>query len=194
MTNEAWKRFSGCRGDIIYFEDLADVDARHALHKIEESFENLADLQTALEDMLKTSLEAAEMFTIRLRHAKYGNSRVMTDATTDAAVSAAKSQEFAEEMARAARVNTHLLIITTAVVIALQYFCSDQALFSFERNPRTFSISLCVLVPGLLLIFFGLHALDHVKAVSIARFYGRLEKAVTPAIPPVRSQAKFEAG
>jgi hypothetical protein len=186
IANAAWNRFNGHRGDVRYFDHLHDGNACDALHKIEESFELSIDLQIALEAMLQTCSEVANVFTLRLRHAKHGMSRAMTGATADAAASAAKSQEFAEEMARTSRVNMQLLIITTAVVIALQYFCSDQALFSFERNPRTFWIGLCILVFGLILLFLFLHALDHVKLVSFDRWYGKLEKAFTPVIEPVR--------
>ncbi|KAJ4334591.1 hypothetical protein N0V87_006736 [Didymella glomerata] len=184
-ARDGWERFSGPRGDILYFEDLRNGNARDALHKIEESFEKMSDLERELHVMLDTCSEETKAFSLHLEVGKHGMKRAMTIKTEEAATSAANSEKFAGEMARATRVNMQLLIITTAVVIALQYFCSDQALFSFERNSRTFWISLCVLVPGLSVLFFVLNALDHVKFIFFDRFYGRLGNAVTPTIEPV---------
>lgn len=79
-------------------------------------------------------------------------------------------------------------MLTTAFVIALQYFCSERALFAFERSPRTFWISIAVLVPSLLALSFALHALDRLKDVFARRLTGKLEHIAAPAaIPPVRS-------
>lgn len=179
-ARRAWERFNNLRGDVLYFKDLRDGNALDALHKIEQSFETMSDLEMTLEKMLETCRESATIFALHLRLGKHGMSRTMTDAATEAAESASKSQRFAEETSRATRVNVQLLMVTTAVVIALQYFCSDRALFAFERNPRTFWISIGVLVPGLLLLTFALNALDHVQVACADRFNGKLKEAVTP--------------
>lgn len=74
-----------------------------------------------------------------------------------------------------------LFVLTTALVIALQYFCSDRALFAFERTPRAFWISIGVLMPSLALVSWLLDAVDHLKTVLTRRLNGEIEKVVTPA-------------
>ncbi|KAH6612474.1 hypothetical protein C7974DRAFT_418420 [Boeremia exigua] len=171
-----WNRFSGQRGDIQYFDDLQDGNARYALLGIEQSVEMLTELVAALDDMLKICTESAEGFDRQLKHSM---SRVKTDATTYVAESAAKSEKFAEEMSRFTRLNVQLLMVTTAVVIALQYFCSERALFKFERSPRMFWVSICVLVPSLLLLTYILHAVDQVRKFLTDKLAGKQQKAVT---------------
>jgi hypothetical protein len=64
-ANAAWARFNGARGDILYFEDLLSDphgrSAQDALHKIEECFETLTDLEGTLERLQHTCGESAEM-------------------------------------------------------------------------------------------------------------------------------------
>ena len=101
----------------------------------------------------------------------------LTEAATELAV---KSQQVAEDTGRATRVNVQLLMVTTAVVIALQYFCSERALFAWERNVRSFWISISVLIPSLLLLTFALHIFDRFKVVFTDRFNGVIERAALP--------------
>lgn len=117
-----------------------------------------------------------------------------------AAESAAKSSTAAEETSRATRVNVQvrknslksetfahtvqLFVLTTALVISLQYFCSDRALFAFERTPRTFWISIGILMPALTLISCGLDAMDHLKTTLTRRLKGEITKVATPAPTP----------
>lgn len=54
-------------------------------------------------------------------------------------------------------------MLTTAFVIALQYFCSERALFAFDRSPQAFWISIAVLIPSLLALSFALHVFDRLK-------------------------------
>ncbi len=111
--------------------------------------------------------------------------------TLSAAKSAARSQKAAKETSRATRVNVQLLTVTTAVVIALQYFCSERDLFAFERNARAFWISICVLVPALLVLTFALHTLDEVKELFTKRLSGKLKEAATPTPEPACRPRKF---
>ncbi|KAJ4984023.1 hypothetical protein SVAN01_10454 [Stagonosporopsis vannaccii] len=182
-----WARFSSPRGDILYFEDLRDRNAYAAFHRIEESFEALKDLKDVLNGMIETCVESTQTFTLHLQIGKRGMNRAMTNATQGSAESAKNSERFAEETVRANRVNFQLLTVTTAVVIALQYFCSDRALFQFDRNPTTFWISICILVPSLLVLTYALYAFDHVKAVLLDRVNGKLKEAVTPHVESVRA-------
>jgi hypothetical protein len=42
----------------------------------------------------------------------------------------------------------------------LQYFGADKDIFSFERNPRTFSYAICVLFCALPILTYGLSLLN----------------------------------
>lgn len=74
--------------------------------------------------------------------------------------------------------------MTTALVIALQYFCSDRALFNFERTPRTFWISIAILMPSLVALSMLLHTVDHYRSAVMQRVYGMKDAAVRPAAIP----------
>ncbi|KAF3038772.1 hypothetical protein E8E12_000549 [Didymella heteroderae] len=194
QANATWRNFNSEKGDVLYFSDLRDNDARSALHKIEESFEKMAILEVKLIRLQHTCEQSAKILTLHLSHEGYGMSRVMmrsntqvvklTEAATELAAKSQKvaedTQRVAEDTGRATRVNVQLLMVTTAVVIALQYFCSDRALFAWERNVRSFWISITVLIPSLLLLTFALHVFDRFKIVFTDRFNGRIEKAALP--------------
>ena len=60
-ANAAWSRFSGQRGDILYFADLTCRYSQEALHKIEECFEILTDLEGTLARLQDTCCESADM-------------------------------------------------------------------------------------------------------------------------------------
>lgn len=108
----------------------------------------------------------------------------LTQAATELAKQSQKvaidTQKVAEDTGRATRVNVQLLMVTTAVVIALQYFCSDRALFAWERNVRSFWISISVLIPSLLLLTFALQLFDRFKVTFTDRLNGTIEKAALP--------------
>lgn len=72
-------------------------------------------------------------------------------------------------------------MLSTAVVIALQYFCSERALFAFERSPQAFWVSIAILIPSLLALSFALHTFDRFKDIYSKRIFGRWESLATPA-------------
>lgn len=111
----------------------------------------------------------------------------VVELTEAAAELAKKTQKAAEDTSRSTRVNVQLLVFTTAIVIALQYFCSDRAVFAFERNVRTFWVSISILVPSLGFLTVALHILDQFKAVFTERLQGKIEKLALPQVPPVSS-------
>ncbi|KAF1360251.1 hypothetical protein EJ07DRAFT_177570 [Lizonia empirigonia] len=194
----AWSRFSG-KGDGLYFADLRTHPvASQALSSIEQSFEKTCDLEQRLAQ-LKEHCEAS-MTILQLRMAHENNrltqeNIILTRAMADinlktsshserAAESAAKSSTAAEETSRATRVNVQLFVLSTALVIALQYFCSDRALFAFERTPRTFWISIGILMPALALVSCVLDAMDHLKTTLTKRLNGEITKVATPTATP----------
>ncbi|KAJ4380084.1 hypothetical protein N0V86_004393 [Didymella sp. IMI 355093] len=200
-ANTTWKNFSGRRGDVLYFADLHDRDSRGALHKIEESFETMAKLETTLVRLQQNCEQSAKILALHLSHESHGMSRVMLKTNTQvvrlteaATVLAAKgqriaedtqrvaegTQKVAEDTGRATRVNVQLLMVTTAVVIALQYFCSERALFAWERNVRSFWISITVMIPSLLLLTFALSIFDRFKVAFTDRLDGNIVKAAHP--------------
>jgi hypothetical protein len=68
-----------------------------------------------------------------------------------------------------------LFTISTAIIIALQYFCSDRALFAFERSPQAFWISIGILTSALMALTAFLHAFNRLKDHLFVRL---IEKCV----------------
>ncbi|KAJ8113690.1 hypothetical protein OPT61_g4232 [Boeremia exigua] len=189
--NMVWECFRGKGGDIGYFQDLDDMNAKSALHKIEECFEKMKNLELTLERLQHTCDQHAENLALRLSHQMIRKMAIShehnLEISESATESANKSQRAAEDTGRATRVNVQLLMVTTAVVIALQYFCAERDLFAFERSAQAFWISICVLVPALLLLTFALHALDEFKEVLTKRLYRNLTVAAAPMVQRVAS-------
>jgi len=53
-----------------------------------------------------------------------------------------------------------MIWITTPFLVALQYFSADQPIFtSFDRSPRNFIISLCILALAFPLVVWGCNSL-----------------------------------
>jgi len=62
-----------------------------------------------------------------------------------------------------------MIWITTPFLVALQYFSADQPIFtSFDRSPRNFVISLCILALAFPLLVWGFNNL-HCLVVSVIR-------------------------
>ena len=66
-----------------------------------------------------------------------------------------QSTAAAMESSRTTRINVQMFLITTPFILALQYFGADKDIFSFDRNPRTFSYTICVLFCVLPLLTYG---------------------------------------
>jgi len=65
-----------------------------------------------------------------------------------------------------------MIWITTPFFVALQYFSADQPIFtSFERSPRNFGISLCILGLALPLSIWILNVLYSVVHYIVPRLY-----------------------
>ncbi|KAJ8113689.1 hypothetical protein OPT61_g4233 [Boeremia exigua] len=201
----AWNRFGG-NGDALYFADLETHPvAREALSSIKKSFEKISDLEHRVELKRRDCTEATKILKVRIaqENNRISNrisleniemSRKLTDINREAsrysekaAESALKSLAAAEETSRSSRVNVQLFMLTTAVVIALQYFCSERALFAFERSPRAFWISIAILIPSLLALSFALYIFDGVRDTFTKRLSGTLETVATPAEIPSAS-------
>lgn len=75
--------------------------------------------------------------------------------------------------------------VVTAVVIALQYFTSESELFAFERNARTFGISVGIVISFLFSLALILYIMDGVwNALS-----ARLNKSMDPDSPTSSSSS-----
>lgn len=62
-----------------------------------------------------------------------------------------------------------LSLVTTPFVLALQYFGAEKGIFSFERNPRTFSYAICTLFIALPILTHILSLLNHRWDVLLSR-------------------------
>ncbi|CAN9390927.1 unnamed protein product [Alternaria alternata] len=79
--------------------------------------------------------------------------RKLNERSTEAAC---MSQAEAMKTSRSTRVNVELLLLTTPFGIVLQYFGSEQEIFSFNRNPKTFVLATIVLMLVLRLLTLSL--------------------------------------
>ncbi|XPS79207.1 hypothetical protein M3J07_011210 [Ascochyta lentis] len=191
-ANMAWTRFDESKGDVLYFTNDLGCPAEKILHKIRESFETMMDLELTLTRLQSTCKRYLKILALNFTFENHGMNRRSTESnkqvielTENNAETAARTQRIAEDTNRATRVSVQLLLVTTAFVIALQYFCSERALFAFERNVRTFWISIGVLIPSLLILTLALHVLDRLQYLFADRLNGKLRKAVLPEIQPV---------
>jgi hypothetical protein len=71
----------------------------------------------------------------------------------------------AEKTSWTTMVNVLLLWITAPVTLVLQYFGSERAIFSFERNPRTFGIAIVIVFSTLPLLTFALYSIQRGRAL-----------------------------
>ena len=84
-----------------------------------------------------------------------------------------QSTAAAVESSRTTRINVQLFLITTPFILALQYFGADKDIFSFERNPRTFSYTICVLFCALPILTYGLSLLNQTWDNFVRRLFGK---------------------
>lgn len=68
-----------------------------------------------------------------------------------------------------------LFLVTTPFVLALQYFGAEKDIFSFERNPRTFSYAICILFITLPILTYVLSLLNHHWDALHGRICGKNE-------------------
>ncbi|XP_014561613.1 hypothetical protein COCVIDRAFT_33602 [Bipolaris victoriae FI3] len=141
-TVAVWERFRSIDGDVEYFSDIKDRKAILALKKTKENFHNLKFelhqlelLKTTLEDATNTlRLELMDQVSISVKE----NSRHSMDLSRHSRL----SQKFVEENIKIARANVPLAQVTASIAVALQYFCSERNFLSIDRSPKTFVLSI----------------------------------------------------
>lgn len=80
----------------------------------------------------------------------------------------------AEDTSRITHMSVYLVLATTPFIIALQYFTSEQPLFPFERNVRSFFVSILVLIPLLFVCALILYVFDTYKRTMFWKIYAAL--------------------
>lgn len=68
-----------------------------------------------------------------------------------------------------------MFLITTPFILALQYFGAEKDIFSFDRNPRTFSYTICALFCVLLILTYGLGFLSQSWDAIMRKMFGRMK-------------------
>jgi hypothetical protein len=61
-----------------------------------------------------------------------------------------------------------MIWITTPLVLVLQYFGSERAIFSFERTPRTFVIAVFIVFFTLPVLTLALHSVERIKKAILS--------------------------
>ncbi|CAN9438234.1 unnamed protein product [Alternaria alternata] len=109
--------------------------------------------------------------------------RKLNERSTEAAC---MSQTEAMKTSRSTRVNVELLLLTTPFGIVLQYFGSEQEIFSFNRNPKTFVLATIVLMLVLRLLTLSLEY----GGVLFKLIYRKRSNRSTTSSPSGGSQGK----
>ncbi|KAF1929712.1 uncharacterized protein M421DRAFT_91531 [Didymella exigua CBS 183.55] len=196
MTIQAFTRFEG---DKRYFLDIKDSRAVSTFDSLQETFEKLLGLQKKIM-RLERSCDQTERI-VQLLMAKVGNrisaetqehsreSHKVNLATNrvsqQMAVLNRKSTQAAVESSRTTLVNVQLFLVTTPFVLALQYFGAEKDIFSFEKNPRTFSYAICVLFCALPLLTYGLGFLNQRWDKFSRRWFGKSKSEADQDLTPV---------
>ncbi|KAH7072764.1 hypothetical protein BKA63DRAFT_567357 [Paraphoma chrysanthemicola] len=184
---EAWNDFDNeDDGDVSFFRDLTDLDATRALQGMRRSFKSLKPLMAKLDSLEKSCKEGAEALTLRMEVEKNERSRQAHDLSMSAyrlsrraTAYTVKSQKAAEETSRTTRVNVQLLLTTTPLALALQYFCADSNIFSINRTPKTFVVCLFVLMLSLPLLTFVLQVIDSQRRAFVDKVLQRMGRGNT---------------
>lgn len=87
---------------------------------------------------------------------------------------AAVTFKAAEDTSRITHMSVYLVLVTVPFIIVLLYFTSEQKLFPFERNVRTFFTSVILLTPLLFLCALTLYGFDTYKWTLIWKIYAAL--------------------
>ncbi|KAF2831927.1 hypothetical protein CC86DRAFT_280201, partial [Ophiobolus disseminans] len=162
----AWSRFSSPSGDKGFFSDITDSKATRTMHLIKESFEILSDLEhrlVLLDRSSKLSARTLNLESNRLNTESYDLNRQAHVVHLSTSVisrdiqhlnrrsteAACENQKAAQETSQTTRVSVEILLFTTPFAIALQYFGAERAIFSFNRNPRSFFICIVILLIAL---------------------------------------------
>ncbi|KAF2831926.1 hypothetical protein CC86DRAFT_280925, partial [Ophiobolus disseminans] len=179
-----WTKFEGVHGDMAYFSDLHDPRATIAIDCIRDAFTGLESLAEQLAFREESCKEAAKIVTLRNSVLNQENNKLtrraldlnvetsqLSKRTTDLA---ATSLEAVKETSRITRISVYLVLTTTPFIIALQYFTSERKLFAFERNPRTFFLSICILMSSFFVLALSLYGVDTYKWILFRKIYEKM--------------------
>ncbi|KAH7355833.1 hypothetical protein BKA66DRAFT_539696 [Pyrenochaeta sp. MPI-SDFR-AT-0127] len=170
----AWNRFSGPSGDLSFFNDITEMNAKLALHSIEASFARLGFLEPKLDLLDRLCGDSAKALTLRmevesnlLSHQTHNLNIRNVRLSRKTTKIAMESQRAAEETCRTTRTNVQLLLTTTPFAFALQYFCGERNVFSIERTPKTFTICLLILLFALPLVTLVVEAFNSLRKTLV---------------------------
>lgn len=80
----------------------------------------------------------------------------------------------AEETSRTTRTNVQLLLFTTPCVISLQYFCAESNFLKINRTPKTFVLSLMLLMFVTYLVSIGVDFFNFLKGMLIKKAFAKM--------------------
>ncbi|UPX18040.1 uncharacterized protein EKO05_0008363 [Ascochyta rabiei] len=177
----AWDRFNGDRN---CFSDLQEASAISALTSHKRILECLVDLKRKLQTLEKTCEKAEKILTLSMGKKINNESQALSlrshavnlekiTITQETAKLNRQSTAAAVESSRTTRINMQMFLITTPVILALQYFGAEKDIFSFERNPKTFSYTVCVLFFALPILTYALSLLNRTWDNLIRRIFGK---------------------
>ncbi|KAI8935690.1 hypothetical protein NX059_007211 [Plenodomus lindquistii] len=153
----AWASFSE---SLVFFQDvLAEADSIVALEDMRVSFRKLIELKHILDAMDDKCERRSKDLNLYLTLSS-------NDLNQQTNIFSEASNHAARTSVNLTRCSFLVFLITTPFVIALQYFGADKQIFpSFDRNPRNFIFSLCVLSASLLALTYSVNKLTQVNGL-----------------------------
>ena len=197
---QAWHRFDD---EVIYFSDMQNSQVMATLTSLKKTLGSLTGLQQRVRSLTEPCEKAEKVVSLSRPVRKglaltdkleifigtIGNeinaesqelsrrSHAVNLETNTIAQETAKlnrqSTAAAVESSQTTRINVQLFLITTPFILALQYFGAEKDIFSFERNPRTFTYAVCVLFCALPILTYVLSLLNQSWDNLVRRFLGK---------------------
>ncbi|KAF2999686.1 hypothetical protein E8E13_002285 [Curvularia kusanoi] len=180
-TTRAWTQFHDIGGNSAYLSDILDARTQDTLASIKESFDKLLNLEEELHRIdeachrrykiisrakLHTMTEESNRLSEKSNRSSLRSVELtvetnqlnlkMAEVNRDVLEFARTSTDAAVQSSRTLRLNVQLFLIITPLVLALQYFGAEQDILKFERSPRTFAITVCILFCVFPVLAYGL--------------------------------------
>ncbi|KAJ4362385.1 hypothetical protein N0V83_010478 [Neocucurbitaria cava] len=177
-TNRAWDIFRAPGGDLDYFSDMEAEEYSIVFLQLSQSFSDLQSMEQDLDMLNEMCEKQITIITIRLELVNVSLSQENMELSRRANSINLESNRISYEISQMTRFGleaaqkdsvekSQLFLLISPVVLALLYFTTEKGIFSFERNAKSFIMSVFILFLVATLLFFILSRMDKIKASVI---------------------------
>ncbi|OAL49227.1 hypothetical protein IQ07DRAFT_588560 [Pyrenochaeta sp. DS3sAY3a] len=177
----AGEEFADPHGGIHYFTDITDQIAERALHRIRDYFVQIKRLEKTLDLIDKSCEDSEKTVTTRIKVEEIEQNAFISRSHRSNLKFSRKTMKLAEtslnaaeETSRTTRTNVQLLLFTTPCVISLQYFCAESNFLKINRTPKTFVLSLMLLMFVTYLVSIGVDFFNFLKGILLKKAFTKL--------------------